>query len=312
MQSLTGIILNYNQKQHLKVLIKNALNQTTPFDEIIIVDDASTDGSQIEIKDFVAKHPKVRIHFQSNTKNLGVIKNMQRATEIASSDFVFFMSTRIQYNTNLVKEFHNCLAQHPEAIMISGNIKLKSNSKEDKILILPFPSSVTQTTPAMILDQLSVRIFTFFGGANFLHTKTILKNKFIIDNLHWHADWFLYLMMSLTGHVAISKKIIATYEVKKNRFSDGMFEKSLQKNVTLLFLDTLLNFYPTFYFELKKRAVLPFYSINTLFVIFNNKKHRSFIKPKLVFRCTSFWTLKRIANLLPRNVSVLLRNLLRY
>lgn len=116
MQSLTGIILNYNQKQHLKVLIKNALNQTTPFDEIIIVDDASTDGSQIEIKDFVAKHPKVRIHFQSNTKNLGVIKNMQRATEIASSDFVFFMSTRIQYNTNLVKEFHNCLAQHPEAI----------------------------------------------------------------------------------------------------------------------------------------------------------------------------------------------------
>lgn len=44
-QSSCAIIVTYNRKQDLVACIKNLLLQTTPLDEIIVIDNASTDGT---------------------------------------------------------------------------------------------------------------------------------------------------------------------------------------------------------------------------------------------------------------------------
>ena len=51
----TCLINNYNYANYLPDAINSALNQTIQFDEIIIVDDASTDNSADIITNFAEK-----------------------------------------------------------------------------------------------------------------------------------------------------------------------------------------------------------------------------------------------------------------
>ena len=43
----TCIVTNYNYGAYLPQAVDSVLSQTTPFDEIIVVDDASTDNSPV-------------------------------------------------------------------------------------------------------------------------------------------------------------------------------------------------------------------------------------------------------------------------
>ena len=51
------IITSYNQQEYLSEALDSALNQTLPCFEIIVADDASTDGSHELIQQYTDKHP---------------------------------------------------------------------------------------------------------------------------------------------------------------------------------------------------------------------------------------------------------------
>lgn len=63
------VCLCYNQKEFVKSALESAITQTYPNIEIIVVDDASTDGSQDEIETFLKDHPDIK--FIPLDKNLG-------------------------------------------------------------------------------------------------------------------------------------------------------------------------------------------------------------------------------------------------
>ncbi len=63
------VCLCYNQKEFAKSALESAITQTYPNIEIIVVDDASTDGSRKEIESFLQDHPDIK--FIPLSKNLG-------------------------------------------------------------------------------------------------------------------------------------------------------------------------------------------------------------------------------------------------
>ncbi|WP_299123544.1 glycosyltransferase family 2 protein [uncultured Winogradskyella sp.] len=82
------IIPNYNHKRFLEQRIISILNQTYQDFEIIILDDASSDGSQELIKEYV-NHPKVS-HVEFNNNNSGsVFKQWVKGVQFAKGDFVW-------------------------------------------------------------------------------------------------------------------------------------------------------------------------------------------------------------------------------
>lgn len=70
-------IINYNHGRYLGGAIESALNQTRPADEILVVDDGSTDDSRAVI----GRYPTVTAVFQENggpgaaTNTVGAITN---------------------------------------------------------------------------------------------------------------------------------------------------------------------------------------------------------------------------------------------
>jgi glycosyltransferase involved in cell wall biosynthesis len=57
----TCLLTNYNYGQFVGESVEGALRQTTPFDEIIIVDDGSTDGSADLLKHRYGGNPRIQI-----------------------------------------------------------------------------------------------------------------------------------------------------------------------------------------------------------------------------------------------------------
>jgi glycosyltransferase involved in cell wall biosynthesis len=69
---VTVICLCYNHSKFVREAIESVLTQTYPFVQLIVVDDASTDGSAAIINQLVAHHPA--IEFLPLPQNLGIAR----------------------------------------------------------------------------------------------------------------------------------------------------------------------------------------------------------------------------------------------
>lgn len=87
---ITVYITSYNQKELLKQAIESVLNQTLQPFEIIIVDDASVDGSVDLIKMYAQRYPNL-IRYILNEENIGVSKVRVAALESVCGDYVTYL-----------------------------------------------------------------------------------------------------------------------------------------------------------------------------------------------------------------------------
>ena len=84
----TCLINNYNYANFLPEAVNSALNQTVSFDEIIIVDDASTDSSAEVINTFT-KETNVKSVLKE--KNQGQLSSFNEGFLAATGDIIFFL-----------------------------------------------------------------------------------------------------------------------------------------------------------------------------------------------------------------------------
>ncbi len=80
------ICLCYNQERFVKEAIDSVFSQTWPNIELVVVDDASTDGSAARIKETIAGHNNVR--FVSMKENVGNCAAFNEGLKYASGEFL--------------------------------------------------------------------------------------------------------------------------------------------------------------------------------------------------------------------------------
>lgn len=90
--TISVIMGNFNSKKYLKLAISSVLNQTFKNFEFIIVDDASTDGSQKIIKKFASKDKRIKYFpLKKNSGKDSFPRNF--AIKKAKSDYVSFIDS---------------------------------------------------------------------------------------------------------------------------------------------------------------------------------------------------------------------------
>lgn len=87
-QSLSVVLPNYNHGRYVARALDALLSQDRPADEIIVVDDCSTDDSRAVIARYAAKHPSVRL--LANEENMGVIATLSRGLSEARGQYIYF------------------------------------------------------------------------------------------------------------------------------------------------------------------------------------------------------------------------------
>jgi glycosyltransferase involved in cell wall biosynthesis len=118
-------LCTYNGEKFLEEQIQSILSQTLPVDEIIICDDCSTDKTN----DILEKYRKIdtRIKIFRNKKNLGTIKNFEKAIYLTSGDIIFLADQDDIWNEDKVRKMINFFTNEPKCLFLFTNANLIDN-----------------------------------------------------------------------------------------------------------------------------------------------------------------------------------------
>lgn len=123
----TITILAYNHERYIRESLASALVQSRAADEIIVIDDASPDGTAGIIEKFIAEHPDRTIRFVRNERNLGVTGSFTKAISMASGDILISMAGDDISAPSRVERCVAHLVAHPYAMAVITNAHIIDN-----------------------------------------------------------------------------------------------------------------------------------------------------------------------------------------
>jgi len=103
-------IPTYNSARHLRESLDSIVNQTYPNKEIIVSDNASTDGSEEIIKEYVEKY---KIKYYRNEKNIGGEANFTRCIELAQGEYIAVFHSDDIYKPEMVEKQVQAFQNNP-------------------------------------------------------------------------------------------------------------------------------------------------------------------------------------------------------
>lgn len=107
--SLSLVIAAYNVEAYIREALESVRLQVVPFNEVVIINDGSTDGTLEIIKEY-SDLPGYRVITTTN-KGLGAARNL--GARVASSEYLMFLDSDDYTDTNLVYSFLEAYSQDP-------------------------------------------------------------------------------------------------------------------------------------------------------------------------------------------------------
>ena len=157
-KTLAVIIPNHNKSVYIKETIESALNQKKVPDEIIVVDDCSTDCSKDIALEYQKKFPSIVRVFCLDT-NMGVQHARNYGASKAMSDFITFIDSDDYYFDSNVLD--TCLEKAKRNRLVYKPLKL-------------FDSGIQE----IINSYIPKRVFSFFKHNS---TYCYLKNLYMLS-----------------------------------------------------------------------------------------------------------------------------------
>ena len=291
----SAVLTNYNHSKYLPKALANIRNQTVKFDEVLIIDDASTDNSVEVIKAEIAAMPYARLI--QNPVNRGVVASLNFGCEEAKGDYIYALAADDSYDLHTLQWCQDITENHPEVGMVSGNACVHIEATgQMRHFALPLPQDGPAIYERSALDALAdKRCITFFGGANLIKRSAILEAGGQLAELKWHADWFFYLLIAIRYPFGVLPRELVTIRLAGDQYSNASNHWEKQKPVIETFIRLVHERYPNEYPFFRNHGLLPTYDLQSLPLLLLQKDLRPYLTPLLVWRLLTYKPLRAIA-----------------
>lgn len=227
-KKVSVVVPNYNYGKYLKKRVQSILKQTYPIYELIILDDASTDGSaelaREMVLDLKVAHPEMRVRFVGNGKNSGkAMKQWKKGFELAEGDFVWIAEAddlcSRKFLEEVMKGFDDSkvVISYAESMIINkSGVIIVPNFRwsRDKEKTGHFKRSYIKDGKDEIREIMAIRC-TIPNVSGVVFRKKAVKNKDLEKAIEFTqvGDWYLYLKMLKNGKIAYNKKALNKFRV---------------------------------------------------------------------------------------------------
>lgn len=116
-ENVSVCMASYNGALYIKEQIESILPQLSREDELIIVDDRSTDNT----KEIISAIPDNRIKLYQNTSNKGVVKSFEEAVRLAGNEYIFLADQDDIWTKNRMEKMLH-LIQRYSVMLVTGNM----------------------------------------------------------------------------------------------------------------------------------------------------------------------------------------------
>lgn len=202
----TAVVLcSYNGAEFLPVQLRSVLLQTRLPDELIMVDDASTDSTVRILEEFRSQAERlgVRSVVVCNPANLGYVKNFELATCLAQADIVFLCDQDDIWQPHKIARMTEVFAARPSLSLLHTDAALINGAGVDMRCSLFDALEVTAHELAMVhagagLEALLRR--NLVTGATAAFRRDLLQRAIPFAQAWIHDEW-LAIMAAVTGEV---------------------------------------------------------------------------------------------------------------
>jgi glycosyltransferase involved in cell wall biosynthesis len=215
--SLTVVLPNYNHSQFLPKSLRALCDRERPPDELIIVDDGSTDKSWEIIQDFARKYPFIRAI--RNEKNMGCEFSVNRGLQLAQGDFFYGAAADDFVQPGFLEKSMALLSRYPEAGLCCtiGDWRELSTG-------LNWHVGVGMTDqPAFIPPQRMVELER--AGRLFIAGHTVIIKKSALfevgkfnSEIKYACDWFSYTVTGFRYGICVVPEPLAVIQIQPNSY----------------------------------------------------------------------------------------------
>lgn len=230
-KKVSVIVPNYNYARYLQRRLRSIAQQTYPIYELIVLDDASTDGSKTAVKKFVAEagqiNPKMKIKMIFNKKNSGkAISQWIRGIEEASGDYIWIAEADDACRKDFLKEVLQGFDKDPEVVisytesaaMNKNGLFIAPNFRKsrDKEGTGHFSSSYIRPGVQEIQGIMAIRC-TIPNASAVVFKNTSKLKRTLEDALQFEqvGDWYLYAKLLEDGKIFYNKKSMNFFRIHK-------------------------------------------------------------------------------------------------
>lgn len=292
-----AVLPNYNDAHVIEQAIGALLGQTVPFDEIIVVNDGSTDHSAALLKTIAARAPTLRVI--ENEKNLGIMASVNIGLNAATAEYIFFASANDRFDLRMVELAHASLREQSEVGLIGGDIQLvDAISLRTQDRSAPLEPEAKHYGPDAYLRMIRQRNFSFYGGAVFVCRKKALTLGGFREEMQWHSDWLLMALLATRYGFTYIPHVFGYITVSAQQYSQNIHVWSKQGPLLIEFLALMKRDFPEDYRTFRSIGLLPSYDVRLLLKLLRSPDLREYLTPLLCWRLVSYKPARVIGRLL--------------
>lgn len=206
----------YNGEKFLKEQLDSIVNQTYKNLEIIICDDYSTDNTIDIIKDFQKRDRRIKLY--QNEKQLGVLKNFEKAISLCSGEYIaisdqddIWVTNKIEIMLSEIEE--NILIYHDDTLIDrSGKLLHNSFFESNEIVI-----NKEHKTKALMLDN-------WILGHACIFSSQLKKDILPIAHEIEHYDMWIAIVASKVGKIKYLNKQLVLWRQHGTNTSGSKIE----------------------------------------------------------------------------------------
>ena len=216
---LSVVIPSYNHSAYLRASLEALLAQARGADEIIVVDDASTDDSVAVASSFLDRHPNFRL--VRNSCNLGCVRTLNRGLALARGSIVYFGAADDLTYPMLFARGTALLETHPQAGLFSARSDL-IDANGDRLGVMPTP--VPLRVPGF-LDRTAVARVLMREDGWFMGNTTIYRRALLLDfggfpeDLESFTDGYVSRLLALGHGACYSPEVLAAWRRLEGGFA---------------------------------------------------------------------------------------------
>ncbi len=258
------ILITYNHSSYIRQTLESILMQQTPHRvEIIVADDCSSDNTVEIIKEYQDK-TAFAFTFLKGEKNLGYIRNYQRAFAACSGDYIAIMEGDDYWlNSNHLQNHIDHLESLPESSM-SFNRHVRLFVEENREEIFDWNASedyeLVSTVDLALGNRIGNLSCCVFRGDLIRNIDPKLFDMEI-------ADWMLGMYMGQWGPLLYLKEVTSVYRIHNKGQWSQMDSRTADIRIIELIdeYDRYFNYkYAKPFRKHKRRLEIPIYGDNSL------------------------------------------------
>ena len=217
---LSVVLPNYNHGRYLPRALDAILNQTRPADEVIVVDDGSTDESVSVLERYADQHPSLAI--VTKEQNCGVVAALNTGLSKATGRYVYMAAADDRVMPWFFEVGLAALERNPGLGLFTGTTVLHEGAtghpagRRPAVWPRYSPGVVNADRTARLLRRSDNWILT---GASLLLTNAIEEAGGLTADLGSFADGFLVRKIALRRGFYFHPRQVAVWNVHRDSVS---------------------------------------------------------------------------------------------